>query len=248
MPSQNIDRGVKGGKGRLSGNVRKTSVVGDKVNHLLLHVLSVIFHPFSSLAESSGGDHVVANLRRVLFIIERESPVRREFIWGKLIRNNNFSGRGKGSHGYNRCDSGTSRCLDKRPASRWMILMREKEQRESFCEASNLRKKVDEEVEKTEESRNMSHRGKRCGGTQQQSGKHNSLELHWICFFELIVWRSMKRVNTRPRSVPPVALVWIPFPDSTDDVLARGDAVMRVPTRTDMYLVQTTVSTVHEAR
>ena len=80
MPSQNIDRGVKGGKGRLSGNVRKTSVVGDKVNHLLLHVLSVIFHPVSSLAESSGGDHVVANLRRVLFIIERESPVRREFI------------------------------------------------------------------------------------------------------------------------------------------------------------------------
>ena len=49
--------------------------------------------------------------------------------------------------------------------------------------------------------------------------------------------------------MPPVALVWIPFPDSTDDVLARGDAVMRVPTRTDMYLVQTTVSTVliHEA-
>ena len=57
----------------------------------------------------------------------------------------------------------------------------------------------------------------------------------------------MKRINTRPRSVPPVALVWIPFPDSTDDVLARGDAVMRVPTCTDMYLVQTTVSTVHGA-
>ncbi len=80
MPSQDIDRGVKGGKGRLSGNVRETSVVGHKVNHLLLHVLSVIFHPFGSLAEPSGGDHVVTNLRRVLFIIERESPVRREFI------------------------------------------------------------------------------------------------------------------------------------------------------------------------
>ena len=153
MPSQNIDRGVKGGKGRLSGNVRETSVVGHKVNHLLLHVLSIIFHPFSSLAEPSGGDHVVTDLRRVLFIIERESPVRWEFIWGELIRNNNFSGRGKGSRGNNWCDSGTSRCLDKRPASRWMVLIREKGQRDSYCEASNLRKKVGREEVMTEKQR-----------------------------------------------------------------------------------------------
>ena len=75
MSGKDIDGSIKGAKGWLSGNLRETTVVRDKVNHFLLHVLSVILHAVGTLSKSCGKVHVLTNLGSILVIFVGESPV-----------------------------------------------------------------------------------------------------------------------------------------------------------------------------
>ena len=90
VSSQNVDRRVKCRKGRLSGNIGKAPIIRHKVNHFLFHVLSVILHPVSALTETGGSDHMIPNLCSILFIVERQSPIRGEFVRSELLRHDNF--------------------------------------------------------------------------------------------------------------------------------------------------------------
>ena len=95
VPRQNINGSVQSAKGWLSGNLGETTVVRDKVDHFLLHVLSEIFHSVGSLTQTSGKEHVFSNLGGIFVVFELEAPVGWEFVRGDLRGDFN----GSRSHG-----------------------------------------------------------------------------------------------------------------------------------------------------
>ena len=68
MPRQNIDGSVQRRKAGLSGHLRESPVIADKVDHFLLQVFTEVLHPFGSLGEAGGRDHVGADACGVGFV------------------------------------------------------------------------------------------------------------------------------------------------------------------------------------
>jgi len=85
VSGQNVDGGVQSRKGRLSGNLGESAVIGNEIDHFLLHVLSVFFHAVGSLSERRGGEHVVADLGGVLIVLEGNSPIVGKLVAGNLV-------------------------------------------------------------------------------------------------------------------------------------------------------------------
>jgi hypothetical protein len=87
----NVDGGVKGAEGGLSSDLGETAVVRHEINHLLFHVLSVVFHIFSSLSQTCSQVHVGSNLLGILIVLVSKTPVSGVFISCDLVRNLNSS-------------------------------------------------------------------------------------------------------------------------------------------------------------
>ena len=85
MSRQDIDGRVQGGKTGLAGNFGKASVVGDKVDHFLLHVLAKVLHAIGTLSQGSGEVHVIKDLGSVFIVLEGESPIGGKVIGGDLV-------------------------------------------------------------------------------------------------------------------------------------------------------------------
>lgn len=102
MSGQDINGSVQRGEGWLSGNFGKTTVVRNKVDHLLLHVLAEFFHPVRTLSESRGQVHVLAYLLGILIVLVNKSPVLREFVRCHLLWDLN-SGRGGSRNSKQEC-------------------------------------------------------------------------------------------------------------------------------------------------
>merc|ERR1719231_1199855 len=92
VSGQNVDGSVQSRERRLSGNLGESTVVGDEVNHFLLHVLSVFFHAVGSLSKRRGHVHVLTDLSGVYLVLERDSPVFGEGVRGDLVRDLDDSG------------------------------------------------------------------------------------------------------------------------------------------------------------
>jgi len=107
MSSKNIDRSVKSRERRLSSNLGETTVIGDKVDHFLLHILSIVFHLGSSLSESGSDNHVISDLLGVLIVVESETPVFGEGEFSYWDGNLDLGGGNEGK-GHSGCSSKSS--------------------------------------------------------------------------------------------------------------------------------------------
>lgn len=87
---QNIDRGVEGGEWWLSSYLRETSVIRNEVNHLFLHVFTIIFHLVCSFSQACCDNHMLTYFCGILVIIKCQAPVIREIICCELFWYNNF--------------------------------------------------------------------------------------------------------------------------------------------------------------
>ena len=119
MPGQDIDGGVKSAETRLSSDLGETAVVRDEVDHLLLHVLSEVFHTIGTLSKSCGEEHVVTDLGGILVVFEFESPVIGERIRRDLIGHVNSGGGDAGkASGSDNSSRRCSCCLQEFTAGR----------------------------------------------------------------------------------------------------------------------------------
>ncbi len=85
VPRQHVDGGVQGAEGGLAGDLGEPAVVGDKVDHLLLHVLAKVLHPVGPLPQGGRQEHVVPHLGGVLVVLEGQAPVLGELVRHDLV-------------------------------------------------------------------------------------------------------------------------------------------------------------------
>lgn len=93
VSSQNVNGRVEGGEGGLSSNLGKTTVIRNKVNHFLLHILAKLFHLFGSLGQTSCNHHVTSDAGSIVLIVVRQTPIRGEGVVFRLLRYDNLGQR-----------------------------------------------------------------------------------------------------------------------------------------------------------
>ena len=98
MSRQHVDTRVQGAETWFARHGGETTIVRDKVDHFLLHVLSKVFHLFGPLGHAGGGDHMRTDLGGIFIVLEGQSPIGGECIFGRLCGDGDFGTGHGGSH------------------------------------------------------------------------------------------------------------------------------------------------------
>jgi hypothetical protein len=97
MSGQNVNTRIECTERWFARDFGEPTIIRHKIDHFFFHILAKIFHIIRTLGQTGRNEHMIAYFGRIIFVFERQTPIFRIFIIGRLGRNVRFGPGGQRS-------------------------------------------------------------------------------------------------------------------------------------------------------